>query len=343
MTPVTFLYLQQEDVKRCGGLDMAAYMESVTLAFSLYDRGEVEEPSAPRIDWGNPAGRRFLMHPAYVGGPVEAAGIKWIPGNPDNPRLRGLPRSHAITILNDPVSGYPLAVMDGSLISHMRTGAVAGVGARYLARRGAGTVGLIGAGPIARTQFWAIALALGKVERVQVYDIRPEAAHSLVDDMSRRLGLSSSCFKVVGSAEEAARGADVVATATNVSFEERYLRWDWLEPGSLMINTSVRDPELEVVERAALVVIDGKKQLHTPGTLIGEAHSRGVLPEEQAIEIGQIINGRHPGRRSDNDVILFSPLGMGIHDIVNAKRIYDAAVRQGIGTRLRLWDAPEFL
>jgi len=343
MPPVTFLYLTQEDVKRCGGLDMAAYIETVTQAFSLFDKGEVKEPLVPRIDWGNPAGRRFMMHPAYVGGPIDVAGIKWVPANPENPTLRGLPRSHAITILNDPISGYPLAVMDGSLISHMRTGAVAGVGTRYLARPGARTVGLVGAGPIGRTQLWGIYLGLeARVERVHVFDLRPEASRRFCEDMTRRLGLDPGVFRVVDSAEAAVRGADVVGTATNVAVEQRYLRYEWLSPGTLLINTSVRDPEFDVVAKADLVVCDAKKQLHTPGTTLGECHRLGLLSEERVVEMGAIINGRHPGRLRPDEIILFSPIGLGIHDVANAKRIYDVARAQGVGITLRLWDEPEF-
>jgi 2,3-diaminopropionate biosynthesis protein SbnB len=344
MAPVTFLYLQQEDVKQCGGLDMAAYMESVSLAFSLFDKGEVQEPDGHAIHWGNPAGRRFLFHPAYVGGAIETAGIKWIPGNPENPQVRGLPRSHAITIINDTQSGYPLAVMDGSLISHMRTGAVAGVGVKHLARPGASVVGLIGAGPIARTQFWAIGLALGKqLERVQVFDLNPAAADRFIAAMSVRLGVDPSCFRVVDSAAAAASGADIIATATNVSFDQRYFKWEWLKPGALLINTSVRDPELEVVAKAALVVVDGPKQLRSNGTCLGEAVKAGLFKTEEAVTIGSIINGKYPGRRSDDEIILFSPMGMGIHDIANARRIYHEAKRQGMGITLKLWDEPEFI
>ena len=104
---VKFLYLTQEQVIECGGLDMVQTMEAVEKVFSLLDAGECIEPHAPSIRWGGLNDRRISMHPAYVGGDVQVAGIKWIPSNPENPIKRNMPRSNGVTILNDPETGLP--------------------------------------------------------------------------------------------------------------------------------------------------------------------------------------------------------------------------------------------
>lgn len=337
---VTFLYLQQEDVIACGGLDMAATMAAVEKAFSLYDRGEVMEPQAPVIRWGGLEGRRVTMHPAWVGGDQDIMGIKWIPSNPENPVKLGLPRSNALTIINDPHSGYPLAVMDGKVISDMRTGAVAGVGARYLARPGADTVALLGAGPIARTQLMAVHVALPVIRQVRVYDTRQENAARFADEESQRLGLTRGAFFLAESAKEAVSGADVVCGATNAGLKDRYLEPGWLRPGTLLVNTSVNDPTFAVVQEADLVVVDSHKQFQAEGTVLVACKDAGLLDPDQVVEIGSIINGEHPGRNSPEDLILFSPLGMGMNDIINAKRVYENALEMGKGVHLKLWDAP---
>jgi ornithine cyclodeaminase len=336
------LYLQQEEVKACGGLDMAATLASVETAFRLLDKGAVIERHIPSIHWGNRSGRRIAMHAAYLGGDLQVAGMKWIPSNPENPQARQLPRSNALTILSEPQTGYPLAVVEGKIISDMRTGAVCGLGAKYLARPGASVVGLIGGGPINRTQLMALHQVLPRLERVAVHDLRNENAERFAEDMGRRLGLPASLFAIVPSAEAAARDADVIATATNVNITERYLPWKWLRPGALVVNTSVNDVEFDVVERADLVVLDSRHQLTAAEIVIAESYKRGLLTDARMTEIGAIITGRHPGRRGDGETILFSPLGMGMNDVVNAKRIYDAARAKGIGTTLKLWNAPEW-
>ncbi|MBI4277779.1 MAG: hypothetical protein HY660_04930, partial [Armatimonadetes bacterium] len=317
--PGTFLYLQQEDVKRCGGLDMPATMVAVEKAFSLYDRGLVQEYHARPIHWGNRAGRRVALHPSYIGGDVEVVGIKWIPSNPENPATLRLPRSNALIIVTDPQTGYPLGVVEGKIISDMRTGAVAGLGARYLARPGARRVGLIGGGPINRTHLMALHHVLPGLEEVKIYDIVRANAERYVLDMCRRLNVSASLFRVVESAEAAVRDSDVVATATNVNAQQSYLPSGWLSRGALLINTSVNDPTMDVVEKADLVVVDSRHQFASEGTRLVEAIRAGLFNPADAVELGAIINGKHPGRRSPHETILFCPLGMGMNDLINAK------------------------
>jgi ornithine cyclodeaminase/alanine dehydrogenase-like protein (mu-crystallin family) len=337
-----FLYLQQEEVIECGGLDMDAYLAGAEKAFTLLEQGDCIERESPLIQWPDGSGRRIAFHPAYVGGDVNVAGIKWIPSNPENPARLGLPRSNALTILTEPVSGYPLAVMDGKLISDMRTGAVAGVGAKYLARDGAEVVTLLGAGPIARTQLWAVARAMPHITRIVVYDLVPAHARRFIEDMSDRLGLDKGLFSVAESAEAAVREGDVVATSTNVSMAERYLAYDWLKPGALIVNTSVNDPTFETVEKADLIVVDIKDQLdvHRGKLVLAAVVASGLAHRDDIVELGRIITGLHPGRTDDAQKILFSPIGLGLHDLINAKRVYDVARQKGVGTTLKLWDEP---
>jgi ornithine cyclodeaminase/alanine dehydrogenase-like protein (mu-crystallin family) len=337
-----FLYLQQEEVIECGGLDMDAYIAGAEKAFRLLEQGDCIERESPLIQWADGTGRRIAFHPAYVGGDVNVAGIKWIPSNPDNPAKLGLPRSNGLTILTEPVSGYPLAVMDGKLISDMRTGAVAGVGAKYLAHDRAEVITVLGAGPIARTQLWAMARVMPQISKIVVYDLVPAHARRFVEDMADRLGLDQNLFKVAESAEAAVREGDVVATSTNVSMAERYLAYDWLKPGALIVNTSVNDPTFETLEKVDLIVVDIKDQLdvHRGKLVLPAAVASGLIHRDDIVELGRIITGLHPGRTGNRQKILFSPIGLGLHDLINAKRVYDAARQKGVGTTLKLWDEP---
>lgn len=338
--PERFVYLQQEQIIACGGLDIAATMAAVEHVFRLFDEGAVIDLPPSVIHWGDRMARRVALHAAYVGGDLEVTGIKWIPSNPDNPRTLKLPRSNAITILNDAQTGYPLALFEGKLISDMRTGGVCGVGAKYLARPGASVVGFIGAGPSSRTQLMALHQVLPHLARVTLFDLVRENAERFVQDMSRRLDLPERMFTIAGSAEDAVREADVLVTATGVNIRRRYLRWEWLRPGALLVNHSVNDPEFDVFERADLVALDSRAQLEFSDVVIAECYKRGLLAESRVALFGAIVAGRHPGRKTSNDIIVFSPAGMGMTDVAVAKRIYDNAIAKGIGTTLRLWDAP---
>ena len=338
--PERFLYLQQEQIVACGGLDIVATMEVVEHVFRLFDEGAVIDLPPSVIHWGDRMARRVALHAAYVGGDLEVTGIKWIPSNPDNPRTLKLPRSNAITILNDADTGYPLAVLEGKLISDMRTGAVCGVGAKYLARPGASVAGFIGGGPSSRTQLMALHRVLPELARVVVFDLVRENAERFVVDMSRRLELPQRMFTIAASAETAVREADVLVTATGVNIRRRYLRWEWLRPGTLLVNHSVNDPEFDVFERADLVALDSRAQLEFSDVVIAECHKRGLLAESRTALFGSVVTGRHPGRKTANDIIVFSPAGMGMTDVAVARRIYGIARAKGIGTQLRLWDSP---
>ncbi|MFZ5918404.1 MAG: ornithine cyclodeaminase [Chloroflexota bacterium] len=334
---VKFLYLTQEEVIACGGLDMAATMEAVEKVFGLLDRGECMEPQAPIIKWNGLHGRRITMHPAYIGGDVQVAGIKWIPSNPENPIKRNMPRSNGITILNDPETGYPLAIMDGTAISAMRTGAVVGVGAKYLARPGAEVAGLIGAGVINRTQLMALHQALKNLRLVRLFDIAPQKAAVFAAEMGEKLGLE---IQIVDSAQAAVEGADVIAPATNVGRADRYIRAGWIRPGAYLANLSVNDYTFGAVQSCARIYVDSKKQLHMEEAVLTDMIAAGLVNADDVIEFGAVVNGQAPGRMADDERIFFSPLGMGIEDLINAKRVYDEARRRGIGTELALWEEP---
>ncbi|UCC61726.1 MAG: ornithine cyclodeaminase, partial [Anaerolineae bacterium] len=152
---VEVLWLSQGDVIAAGGLDMAATMDDVEEVFRLHGRGDYVLPEKIVLEWQErpPDGKENHVNimPGYVGGRFNAVGLKTIASFPRNPFARGLPRASALVELCDPEVGLPLAVMDGTLISAMRTGAASGVGIKYLAREDVTRVGLIGAGVQCRT------------------------------------------------------------------------------------------------------------------------------------------------------------------------------------------------
>lgn len=334
---VKFLYLTQEQVIECGGLDMAQTIEAVEKVFRLLDEGECIEPQAPIIKWNGLHGRRVSMHPAYIGGDVQVSGIKWIPSNPENPVKRNMPRSNGITILNDPETGYPLAIMDGTAISAMRTGAVVGVGAKYLARPDAEVVGLIGAGVINRAQLMALHESLKHLRLAKLFDLVPAKAQAYAGEMSERLGLE---IRVVESPQAAVEGADVVAPATNVGREDRYIRAKWIKPGTYLANLSVNDYTFDAVLACDKIVVDNKKQLQMEEAVLTDLIAEGLVRADDIVEFGAVVNGKAPGRTDEDERVFFSPLGMGIEDLINAKRVYDDARRRGIGTELELWHEP---
>jgi 2,3-diaminopropionate biosynthesis protein SbnB len=335
---IKFIYLQQEDVIACGGLEMRETIEAVEKVYSLRDRGECIEPGTLMITYNGSQGRRIMTHEAFVGGDVNVAGIKWIPSSPDNPFRRGLPRASAIIILNDPETGFPLAVMDGTVVSAMRTAAATGVGAKYLARKDSKVVGLIGTGPINRSQIRALREVLPELREVKTFDLRADRAQKFAQDMEEMLGIP---FRVAGSAEEAVTDSDVVVAATvGVTPENSYIEASWLKEGSFLSSVSASDAKIEVVLQADKRVVTDRHVPKTPTWLIGLICTRGLLSEDDLVEIGEIINGKQPGRENDRERIYYNPTGLGVEDVIAAHRVYQQAVVRGIGRELELWHDP---
>ena len=341
MAAVSFLYLSQEDVIAAGGLDMDGTLATVEKTFRLWGQGDYVQPTKPAIRWGPPITEntrgRVIAMPAYVGGDVDTVGIKWIPSMPMNPVKLGLPRACAVIIINDPYSGIPLAIMDGTVISAMRTGAASGVAAKYLARPGTATLGLVGAGVQNRTQLMALTRTLPNLEEVRVFDVRSDKAEAFCQEMSKQV---KPRLRAVESAREAIEGADVFVTATVSS--DAYVQAEWIREGALHIEISSWDTSPGVLVIYDKIVVDDWKTIkHGAKHVSARAVLEGVIPESRiCAELGEIVAGRKPGREAASERILFNPIGLPVNDISEATRIFRNAKQKGIGRELPLWNNP---
>jgi ornithine cyclodeaminase len=316
---------------------MESAMSVVEEAFRLHHDGKTILPYKTVVDLGERERGRGNAMPGYVGGSYDAMGIKWIAGFPNNPSRHGLPRGTGLFILNDSHTGIPLAVMDCTLLSAMRTGAVTGVAARYLARRDAATVAVIGAGVQARTQLDALLVALPDIERVRAYDVRRTASEAFAAEMSDRC--SSLSVEPADTPEQAVRGADIIITVTVA--DEPIVKEAWVQRGSFFSAVgSYQEEEFEVVTNADRVVVDGLDHvLHRKTPVIALMMEKGLINASDVEELGSIVSGASPGRTGDDERVFFSPIGMAIEDICLCRRVYELAAKKRIGTRLPLFGA----
>src|SRR6478672_3799636 len=356
MDGTAFRYLSQEDVVAAGGLDMAAIVEVIERAFRVKAEGQVFMPPKVMITWSDEPGTeekhgRIMAMPAYVGGEFDVgrhghdaavlllgAGLKWIPSVPDNPARRGLPRANALVLLSDRETGLPLAVMDGTVVSAMRTGAVTGVAVRHLAAGDERRACLLGAGVLAHTQLDALRVVMPALERVDVYDPDSERAQRFCSRQADATGLE---MRSADTAEAAVRGAQVVVPATMAV--EPTFEPDWLDEGVTVVLVSSLDGPVALHAASDLLVVDDWLHESTHDGRYAERLVReGVVPADgsQAVELSDVVAGRHPGRTSSQQRIVVSPVGLAMDDITTAKHVLDNAVRLGIGTELRLRSGP---
>lgn len=334
---VEFIYLSQEEVLATG-IDMPKAINIIEEVLALHDEGKVNLPSKVILDLGERERGRINAMPAYLGGDSEICGIKWIAGFPPNPARFGIPRAHALIVLNDAETGVPLAIMDGTYISALRTGAVTGVGAKYLANPDSEVAGIIGCGVQAKTQIMAIKAAIPSIRFLKGFDIRPEASETLVQWASKELNIEA---EAVASAHEAVEGSDIIATVTVA--DEPIVKDSWLKKGAFFAHVgSYQEEEEAVVFNADKVVVDlWHEVLHRGTPLLAKLYNAGRINEGKIYaNIGEIIRGKKKGRVTRDERIFFSPLGLGSEDIGVAKFVYEEAKKRRLGISLKLWDHP---
>lgn len=352
---VEFLYLQQEDCIKAGGYDMPGCMKAVERSFFLHGKNDYIQPGKPVIRWGGPETEettgRIMSMPSFLGGsayaqelkerdligPVNTSGIKFIPSKPHNPKKYNLPRANAIIIIVDPETLMPTCIMDGTLVSAMRTGAASGVAAKYLANSDAKVMGLIGASVQGKTQLLALKEGVPSLEVCKVYDLNTQAQRRFVEKMKTEVDIE---LVIVDSAEKAVRDSDIVSTATIAT--EPYINGDWYKEGVCHCEISFWDTPPEALKAMDVLVVDDWYQIKHHGVdVCCRAVVEGVVPEAKIRgNLGEIIVGLKPGRQDAKERIFFNPIGMGIHDLSEAHRVYENAARMGIGKKLPLWENP---
>jgi ornithine cyclodeaminase len=334
---VEFLYLDQEAVLATNVLDMRRAMDVVGEAQACFAKGEVREPHKivlRNADTVESEGQgRFNGLAASIGAPVRSAiGMKWIASFPANRQI-GRPRASGLIILNCPQTGVPLAVMEGGLISAMRTGAMTGLGVRYLAPKRSRKIGIVGAGLQSRTQILGIYTELPDVEEIALFSRKNFMADAVANDCRRLWGAP---VHPVGTCEDALRDADVALTVTTA--QEPLIRTEHIKRGSLTIQLAGHECEFGVIRQCKKIVADDWETVKQRGIMTPAImHQQGLLRDEDVhANLGELILGTKMGREGD-ERIHYCHMGMGVNDVALAWAVYENARERNLGMSLPLW------
>jgi alanine dehydrogenase len=246
--------------------------------------------------------------------PLGVAGVKIVGDFVDNYQL-GLPSEMAILNLFDPETGMPRAILDGTAITEMRTGALTAIGARYLARKDSQVLAHIGA---RGTAYWNIRLLdrLFGFEEIRVHSRRPESRADFAARLSADLGKP---VRATADWEACVRGADIVVEASRLAAPEPLLKTEWIKPGALVVPYGTMSAvELSLTDIMDKMVVDdwGQCRKGLPFGALRQHVDSGRLREGNLhAELGQIVAGKRPGRASDDETILFWHRGLSITDI----------------------------
>ena len=332
----TLLYLSRSDLSALGGSHSQPYVDAIVDGLTSHARGDYVQPLKPYLRWSGAdhIADRIIAMPCYLGGEQPVAGLKWVGSRQHNPVRFGLERASAVIVLNDTQTNYPIAILEGGLISGMRTAAITAVATRHLARADFTDVACIGCGPIARMQMQTLLEQFPAIARIHLFDLSGGAAGTLAGILAE--SYPEVGFINTGSAESAVRAADVVVTCTVTA--SPYLVYDWLKPGVFISNISIMDVHKNVYEQADKVVVDDWDQSNREKKIINQLVLEGRFSRERLhAELGEIVIGDRPGRENDDEIILLNPMGMALDDIICARHFYRLARELGIGTQLPLY------
>ena len=329
---IDITYLNGEDVERLALTD-DEIIAAVEAALAAQGRGEtVIEPRVHLIPESSAKGH-FNVLRGYVK-PLGVAGVKVV-GDFVNNYERGLPSEMALLNLFDPETGMPMAVVDATAITDMRTGAMTAIGARHLARKSSRVLGHVGA---RGTAYWNVRLLdrLFHFDEIRVHSRRPESRNAFAERLSRDLGKP---VKATDDWESCVRGADIVVEASRLPKPEPMLLTKWIAKGAFVVPYGTMSAvELSLTDIMDKMVVDdwGQCRKGLPfGALRAHVDSDRLTEKNLHAELGEIVAGVKPGRERDDETILLWHRGLSITDIALGHALIEKAKRLSIGTRLR--------
>ncbi|VVB55519.1 Alanine dehydrogenase [uncultured archaeon] len=321
------IWLNRKEVESL--LDMKGTLKVVEEAFRQHGLKKVQMPPKLYLYFKNHNGDLRTM-PGYLE-EQDITGVKIVNVHPDNPKI-GLPTVMALVILNSTETGAPLAIMDGTYLTDMRTGAAGGVAVKYLARKNVKTVGFVGTGNQARSQLMAINEIID-IHEIKATSTSEKQTLAFKDDMESKIECEITPEKTIREVCD----CDILVTTT--PSREPIVMNEWISEGTHINAIGADAPGKEeldplILKRANVIVDDIQQASHS-----GEVNvpiSKGSLSVEDIFgELGEVIIGEKKARMKDSDITVFDSTGLAIQDIATADMVYRKALKVNMGMKLQ--------
>jgi alanine dehydrogenase len=332
MPEIHITYLNGPDIERLAITDQEI-LDAIESSLGAQGRGSCV--IEPRMHLAPKAGvdGHFNVLRGAIGAPIELAGVKVVGDFVDNYK-QDLPSEVGVLTLFDPRTGVPVAILDATAITDMRTGAVTAIGAKYLARKGSKVLAHIGA---RGTAYWNVRLLdqLFHFDEIRVHSARPESREAFGERLSRDLGKP---VRVCDNWHDTVAGADIVVEASRLRAPEPLLKTEWIKPGAFVVPYGTMSAvELSLTDIMSKLVVDdwGQCKGGQFGSLRAHVEAGKLSERTLHAEMGQIVAGLRPGRERDDENILFWHRGLSLSDIALGYAMLGKARRLGIGQGLR--------
>ena len=320
------LYLDEKDIENIG-IEWINTISVIEETVKYLYENETVQPIKPYLRYKNIQNRIIAM-PAYVGGKINRAGIKWIASFPEN-ICKGLPRAHSVTILNQADSGVPISVINTAMVSIIRTVSVSGlIIKQYIKHRKHKniSIGIIGFGPTGQYHLkMCIELLENYISKIFIYDLNGIENLQLSTDIIDKI-------VIVDNWQDVYTNSDILITCT--TSKSRYID---IKPnqGSLLLNVSLRDYKTNVYPFVKdSIIVDDWSEVCRENTDIEMFHKECGLNAKSCKTITEIICEDELKRYPAETPIMFNPMGMAVFDIAIASYFYDIAMENDRGTIL---------
>ena len=325
------LILNAEEIRSV--FPMKDAIEADKQAFLLHSRGQTEVPV--RISFSVQKDDKSQFMPAFVKGDIHRVGIKIVSTFMENP-LRGLPVVTAQVLLLDPETGMVCAMMDGTEVTKIRTGAISGAATDILARSDAEVGALFGTGAQARSQLEAM-LTARKLREVRVFDKNPEWIKSFIERVAPMAEAFGTKLLEAPSSDAAVDQADVITAVTTSKtpvFDGRRVREGAHVNGVGSYTPNARELDFELLKRSRVYVDNREAVLAEAGDFLIPIGTGDYSAGQIVGELGEVLDGKVQGRLGPKDITVMKTVGYAVLDVVAAYRIYTKALEQGKGREL---------
>lgn len=326
------LLLSEKDVQTVFKDDLNIAMELVEKSFIKRMNNDVLLPDKISQVFDEKTQKRINCMPATLLSD-GICGVKWVSVFPQNP-LSHIRNVTGTIILSELKHGLTLSVLDGTYITSIRTAAVGGTAAKYLAVENASAIGFIGAGREARRHLDALKAARPSLKECRVSSRRSVTVSAFIEEEQAKY--PDMKFIACGNDfQKAVSGADIIVTATSTQAD--LLKADWVKNGALYIHVGGWEDEFAVAQKANKIVCDEWESIKHRTQTLSRMYKAGLLKDEDIYaDLGEIISHKVPGRENSQEFIYFCSVGLAFIDVMFAKYAYDRCLENGLGTKFNL-------
>jgi len=332
-------YLSQEDLLKCGCLDLKMAMDAAERGMLDYRENKILFPEKIVQIFNNDTQERINCLPATLL-PEKICGVKWVSVFPPNPEKYGVQNLSAVIILSEIEKGFPVAFMEGTLCSNMRVAAMGGIAAKHFARKDSKSIAFIGAGEQAKMHLIAMKTAVPSIEECRVSSKYQHEEDQFVEELQAIF--PDIRFEACDTnAQKAMDGADILVTAT--SAQAPLLKAAWMKPGAFYSHIGGWEDEYDVAKQCEKIICDDWETVKHRTQTLSRMYKDGELTDNDIhANLVEVLAGEKSGRESDEERIYFNAVGLAYVDIAIANAMYERAKEAQAGQKLSIQETTIF-